>query len=108
MDNEELERKMEFIVEQQAQSVARTGILEDIVARLGSFTLGKLEDVDEKFRDVDERISALVDSQIRFSDTQARHEASLNEKMNALVDAQIRLDESHSRLAESHLRLTES
>jgi hypothetical protein len=72
MTNEELERRMAFIVEQQAQFasdiqqlreaqtqtdqvVAQTG---EIVARLANVTL-------EGFKDVNVKINALVDSQIR-------------------------------------------
>ena len=71
MSNEELERRMAFIVEQQAQFasdiqqlreaqtqtdqvVAQTG---EIVARLANVTL-------EGFKDVNAKINALVDSQI--------------------------------------------
>src|SRR6185295_8871244 len=77
MTSEDLERKMEFIIDQQAQSTAKIGVLEDIVTRLGSATLRKFENVDEKFRAVDERISALVDSQIRLTESQARTDESL-------------------------------
>jgi hypothetical protein len=72
MSNEDLERKMSFIVEHQAQfasdilqlreaqeltsqTVGQTG---EIVARLANVTL-------EGFRDVNAKIDALVDSQIR-------------------------------------------
>ena len=72
MSNDELERRMAFIVEQQAQFasdiqqlreaqtqtdqvVAQTG---EIVARLANVTL-------EGFKDVNAKINALVDSQIR-------------------------------------------
>ena len=72
MSNEELERRMAFIVEQQAQFasdiqqlreaqtqtdqvVAQTG---EIVARLANVTL-------EGFKDVNAKINVLVDSQIR-------------------------------------------
>ena len=88
MSNEELERKMEFIVEQQAQSTAKIGVLEDLVTRLGNATLRKFEDGDEKSRDVDERISALVDSQIRLSEAQARTEENMlltDEKLRNLI-----------------------
>lgn len=76
MSNEELERRMAFIVEQQAQFasdiqqlresqtqtdqvVAQTG---EIVARLANVTL-------EGFKDVNAKINALVDSQIRTDET---------------------------------------
>ncbi len=75
MNNEDLERKMSFIVEQQAQfasdiqqlreaqeftsqTVAQTG---EIVARLANVTL-------EGFRNVNVKIDALLDSQIRTDD----------------------------------------
>ena len=79
MSNEELERRMTFIVEQQAQfasdiqqlresqaqtdqAVAQTGVIlaqtGEIVTRLANVTL-------EGFKDVNAKIDALVDSQIR-------------------------------------------
>lgn len=65
MSNDEFDRKMEFIVEQQAQFAAKFGQLEDIVARLANASLNRFEDIDE-------RIAALVDSQIRLSASQDR------------------------------------
>lgn len=76
MSNEELERRMAFIVEQQAQFasdiqqlresqtqtdqvVAQTG---EIVARLANVTL-------EGFKEVNAKINALVDSQIRTDES---------------------------------------
>src|SRR6266851_4019966 len=84
MSNEEFERKMEFIVEQQAQFasdmhqlrvaqaqtdqvVAQTG---EIVARLANVTF-------EGFKDVNAKIDALVDSHIRLSEAQSRTEENL-------------------------------
>jgi hypothetical protein len=65
MSNDELERKMAFIVEQQAQFASDIqqlrevqGQTEQIVARLANVTL-------EGFKDVNTKINALVDSQIR-------------------------------------------
>jgi len=76
MSSEELERRMAFIVEQQAQFasdiqqlresqtqtdqvVAQTG---EIVARLANVTL-------EGFKDVNAKIKALVDSQIHTDES---------------------------------------
>jgi len=72
MSNEELERRMAFIVEQQARFTvdiqqlresqselqATQAQTEQIVARLANVTL-------EGFKDVNIKINALVDSQIR-------------------------------------------
>jgi hypothetical protein len=77
MSNEDLEKKMEFIVEQQAQFTAnlqthdeRFAQLENIVNRLAAATL-------EGFKDVNAKIDALVDSHIRLSEAQALTQESL-------------------------------
>lgn len=76
MSNEEFEKRMEFILEQQAQFtsdvqqlreaqthtervVVQTG---EIVARLANVTL-------EGFKDVNAKINALVDSQMRTEES---------------------------------------
>ncbi len=99
MSNEEFERKMGFIVEQQAQFasdiqqlreaqarteqvvahsgeiVAQTG---EIVARLANVTF-------EGFKDVNAKIDALVDSQIRTDENLRRTDESLR-NLIAVVD----------------------
>ena len=65
MSNEEFEKKAEFIVEQQAQFAVKIGQLEDIVARLAKATLDRLEASDKRVDDIDERISALINSQVQ-------------------------------------------
>jgi hypothetical protein len=69
MSNEEFERKMAFIVEQQAQFAADIQQLkaiqaetENVVGRLAHVTL-------VGFNDVNIKINALVDSQIRTDET---------------------------------------
>jgi hypothetical protein len=69
MNNEEFERKVAFIVEQQAQFAADIQQLqavqaqtEDVVGRLANVTL-------VGFNDVNAKIEALVDSQIRTDET---------------------------------------
>ena len=75
MTNEEFEKRMEFQLEQQAQFSADMQQLREaqaqtleIVARLATGTL-------ERFKDVNAKIDALVDSQIRT-----------DEKISALTD----------------------
>jgi len=92
MSNEELEGRMAFIVEQQAQFasdiqqlreaqaqtdrvVAQTG---EIVARLANGTL-------EGFKDVNAKINALVDLQIRTDENVRRTDESLR-NLIAVVD----------------------
>jgi hypothetical protein len=96
MSNEELERRMAFIVEQQAQfasdiqqlqesqartnqTVAQTG---EIVARLANATL-------EGFKDVNAKIDALLDSQIRTDENLSRTDENLR-NLIAVVDRYFR------------------
>jgi hypothetical protein len=92
MTNEELEKKMEFIVEQQAQFTADMQKLQEaqtrtdqIVNRLATATLSRFETTDKRSDDVDERISALVDSQIRTEENVKKTEENLR-NLIAVVD----------------------
>jgi hypothetical protein len=77
MNDEELERKMAFIVEQQAQFTADIQELkatqvqtENVVSRLAFATL-------EGFKDVNTKIDALVDSQLKLTESQSRTDENL-------------------------------
>ena len=63
MSNDEFEKKAEFILEQQGQFASKIGQLEDIVVRLAQGTLDRFQATDKRIDD-EERMSALVDSQI--------------------------------------------
>lgn len=92
MTNEEFEKKMEFIVEQQAQFAtdiqrlseaqaqlqATQAQTEQLVARLANVTL-------EGFKDVNAKIDALVDSQVRLTESQSRTDENLR-NLIAVVD----------------------
>ncbi len=80
MSDEESAKKMEFILEQQAQFAAKIGQLEDILTRLANSSLNRFEDGESK-------ITALIDSQIRLTEAQDR-----------LTEAQARTDESVKNL----------
>lgn len=78
MSNDELERKMAFIVEQQAQFASDIqqlrevqGQTEQIVARLANATL-------EGFKDVNAKINSLVDSQIKLNEAQSRTDENMS------------------------------
>jgi len=85
MSNEEFDRKMAFIVEQQAQFASDIQQLrevqtqfqatqvqtEQVVARLANVTL-------EGFKDVNAKIDALVDSQIRLNEAQSRTDQNVS------------------------------
>lgn len=85
MSNEEFEKKAEFIVEQQVQFAAKIGQLEDIVARLAKATLDRFEVTDKRVDDIDSRISALVDSQMRTEENVRKTDESLR-NLIAVVD----------------------
>ena len=89
MSNEELEKRMEFIIEQQAQFAAniqahdeRFAQLENVVNRLAAATL-------EGFKDVNAKIDALVDSHVRLTESQTRTDEALRNLM-AVVDRYFR------------------
>ncbi|MBA3256425.1 MAG: hypothetical protein H0T64_07225 [Pyrinomonadaceae bacterium] len=85
MNNEEFEKRMEFIIEQQAQFTADIQQLrevqaqtESIVARLANGTLAGLNDVNAK-------INVLVDSQINLTEAQSRTDENLR-NLIAVID----------------------
>jgi len=85
MNNEEFERKMSFMVEQQAQFAADIQQMrelqaqtENVVGRLAQATL-------EGFRDVNAKIDSLVDSQIRLPEAQTLTRGNLR-NLIAVVD----------------------
>ena len=84
MDEENRERQMESIFQQQAHA-ARMQQLEDIVVRLAKPTLDRFEATDVRVDDIDERISALVDSQVRTEENVKRTHGSLR-VLIAVVD----------------------
>ena len=96
MSDEELERRMAFIVEQQAQFTSDIHLLrevqgqlqatqaqtENVVGRLANATL-------EGFKDTNVKIDALVDSQIKLTEAQSRTDQTLR-NLIAVVDRYFR------------------
>jgi len=92
MSNEEVEKRVAFIIEQQAHFAADIQQLrevqaqfqvtqaqtENVVARLANVTL-------EGFRDVNAKIDALVNSQIKLADSQSHTDENLR-NLIAVVD----------------------
>ncbi len=96
MTNEEFQKKMEFIIEQQAQFVVSqemagermtrienaVGRLENVVGRLATASLERIENLEEK-------MSALVDSQIRTDESLkalAESQAQTDERLNIFIN----------------------
>jgi hypothetical protein len=93
MDEEKMQRQMEFIVEQQAQFAAKIGQLEDTTRQIGGLV--------ERLSGVVER---LVDAVARRFEAMDRRDEETDRKFAALADAQIRTED---RLAEIDLRAAE-
>jgi ABC-type transporter Mla subunit MlaD len=85
MSNDEFEKKAEFILEQQAQFAAKIGQLEDIIVRLAQGTLDRFEATDKRIDDIEERMSALVDSQIHTEEI-VKETAENIKNLTAVVD----------------------
>ena len=85
MASENIERQMAFILEEQARGVARLGQLEDIVVRFAQATRDRFEANDQRADDLDSKIAALVDSQMRTDENLKKTDESLRNLM-AVVD----------------------
>lgn len=85
MVDENIEKNIEFIIEQQAQFASKMGQLEDIVTRLANATLDRFKTTDKRIDDIDDRISTLVDSQIRTEENVKKTDENLR-NLIAVVD----------------------
>ena len=100
MTNEEMQRTMNFILNQQAQLAAsqqkaeeRAARLEDIVAKLAAATLSRIEAVESKIaeqtEDFDRKIAALVDAQLRTEESIKKTDENVR-NLTAVVDRYFR------------------
>ena len=104
MNNEEFERRVTFIINQQAQFAADIQQMrelqaqtENVVGRLAHATL-------EGFKDVNAKIDSLVDSQIRLTIAQTHTDEGfkdVNAKIDSLVDSQIGLTTAQTHTDEN-------
>ncbi len=92
MSNEEMDKKMEFIVEQQAQFAADIGVMREVQAGDAKF----LRNLSDAVMTVVGLVGSLTDAQARSDDridllTQAQTRAE--ERINLLAQAQTRTEE---------------
>ena len=85
MSNEDFEKKAEFIIEQQAQFASQIGQLEDIVTRLAKATIDRFQISDKRVDEMDERIAALINSQIHTEENVKKTDEHLR-NLIAVVD----------------------
>jgi hypothetical protein len=85
MNNEEFDRKMAFIVEQQAQFAVDIQQMRELQAQTES-VVGRLAHATlEGFRDVNAKIDSLVDSQVKLTEAQTHTDETLR-NLIAVVD----------------------
>ena len=82
MNNEDMQKKMEFIIDQQAQLVVNQEKADERLTRLENVVVRFYEDTGAKF-------NALIDAQMRTDSRMGQ----LTEKMTELAEAQVRTDE---------------
>ncbi len=95
MPNEEIERKMEFIIEHQAQFSSQIGQLEDLVTRLAQTTMDRFQVNDKRFDEMDERIAALINSQIQTEENLKK------------TDEQVKKTDEQVKKTDEHLKKTD-
>ena len=95
MNNEEFDRKMAFIVEQQAQFASDIQLLQESQARTDQ-VVAQTADVVGQMGEVVTRLANVTHAGF----------TEVNAKINALVDAQIRTEENLMR-TEEHLMRTD-
>lgn len=86
MNNEEIERKMNFIVEQQAQFASDIQLLQESQAR-----------TDQVVAQTAETVAQMGDVVTRLATVTHAGFAEVNAKIKALVDAQIRTEQNIAR-----------
>ncbi|MBI2816882.1 MAG: hypothetical protein HYX72_08070 [Acidobacteria bacterium] len=96
MTNEEFERKIEFIVNQQAQFASDIQQLRDSHKQTDELLTRLVNVTFTGFKDVNGKIDALVDAQMR-TDATVR---TLSAKVDVLVDSQIRTEENLRNLSD--------
>ena len=99
MNNEEIERKMNFIVEQQAQFASDIQQLQESQARTSVTVAHTVEAVAQTA----ETVAQMGDLVTRLVNVTHAGFTEVNAKINALVDAQIRTEEN---LALTNQKLT--
>jgi succinyl-CoA synthetase alpha subunit len=97
MNNEEMERKMNFIVEQQAQFASDIQQLQESQARTDQVVSHTADAVAQSAKTV----AQMGDVVTRLANVTHVGFTEVNAKINALVDAQIRTEENLARTDEN-------
>ena len=110
-NNEYFERKMNFILEQQAQFAAGMQRLEESQSQTGQ-NLARLEEnvtrLEDTVTQVGESVIQVAEVVTRLANVTHAGFTDVNAKINSLVDAQIRSEDRLIRNEEKSARLEES
>ena len=109
MADENFEQQKEFMLQQQAESAARIQQIKEIILDLTRGTRDHLQGTDKRLDNVDVKIAALVDAQIRTEESMKETQESVKktgEALRSLADSQTRTEESMRETQES-LRATQ-
>ena len=104
MTNEELQEKIEFILEQQTQLIARVDRLVQIQTEVGSSLSQKIEALAEFQAHSETRLSRVEESFILL----VQMAKITDERLDSLTESQARLGNKVEELAEMQKSLTES
>jgi ABC-type transporter Mla subunit MlaD len=85
MSDEDSEKKIEFIIDQQAGFAARLGQIEDLIARFAQATVDRFALTDKRIDELNEKVSALIDAQIRTDESVKKTNEDLR-NLIAVVD----------------------
>lgn len=85
MADEEFEKKMGFIIEQQAQLVVNQEKADERLTRLENLVVRFAQATVERCNDLDEKFAALVDAQMRTEESIKKTEEAIR-NLTAVVD----------------------
>jgi len=92
MSEDQRQRQMDFILDQQAQIVANQRESGERIAKLESVVLRLANSTESRVADLDQRYTALTDAQIRTEDELRRlaeAQRHTDERLSALIDVVI-------------------
>ena len=99
MTDQERQRQMDFIVEQQARFESSIEVGRQEVAQIRRVLISAIRLARRERSEARAKFEALTDAQIRTNENE--------EEMNALTDAQIRTEEKMNALTDSQIRSEE-
>ncbi len=117
MDDEQFERHKEFMLQQQAQSAVRVAQMEELLVRFAQATRERFKFNESRAKEMDEKLAALINAQIRMEDRTAESDrwakesaadfdrrakesaADFDRRLALLLDSQKKTEEAVRNLA---------